>query len=208
MLSYLLATAEKQQKTFLLGVLSRRVAAIETDGAKKTETRYTWCGNVICQARDAQDNPVAWYFTEGAYRPQEKGHKKQYYAKDHLGSIRDVLDGQGQPIARYDYGPYGDLASGPGKKPEFGYAGMHYHALSGLYLTHYRAYDPQSGRWLSRDPLEEAGASTCTGTPTGTRSVLLTRRGRLQSPLLLLAVWQRGRGWPRLQLTIMCRSAA
>ena len=34
-----------------------------------------------------------------------------------------------------------------------GYAGMFYHARSGLYLTHYRAYDPRLGRWLSRDPL-------------------------------------------------------
>jgi type VI secretion system secreted protein VgrG len=34
---------------------------------------------------------------------------------------------------------------------------MQYHAPSGLYLTKYRAYDPQSGRWLSRDPIEEAG---------------------------------------------------
>jgi RHS repeat-associated protein len=34
-----------------------------------------------------------------------------------------------------------------------GYAGMFYHVRSGLYLTHYRAYDPRLGRWLSRDPL-------------------------------------------------------
>jgi RHS repeat-associated protein len=38
-----------------------------------------------------------------------------------------------------------------------GYAGMYYHARSGLYLTHYRAYDPRLGRWLSRDPIWEAG---------------------------------------------------
>jgi RHS repeat-associated protein len=35
------------------------------------------------------------------------------------------------------------------------YAGMFYHQDSGLYLTHYRAYDPRTGRWLSRDPLGE-----------------------------------------------------
>jgi RHS repeat-associated protein len=34
---------------------------------------------------------------------------------------------------------------------------MQFHAPSGLYLTKYRAYEPQSGRWLSRDPIEEAG---------------------------------------------------
>ena len=33
---------------------------------------------------------------------------------------------------------------------------MFYNADSGLYLTQYRAYDPVSGRWLSRDPMGEA----------------------------------------------------
>jgi RHS repeat-associated protein len=34
---------------------------------------------------------------------------------------------------------------------------MFLHQASGLYLTLNRAYDPYSGRWLSRDPIEEAG---------------------------------------------------
>jgi RHS repeat-associated protein len=34
---------------------------------------------------------------------------------------------------------------------------MFRHADSGLYLTHYRAYSPIHGRWLSRDPIHEAG---------------------------------------------------
>jgi RHS repeat-associated protein len=80
-----------------------------------------------------------------------------YYARDHLGSIRDELDPTGQSLARYDYAPYGEFIDAPPTPPAFGYAGMHYHAPSGLYLTKFRAYDPQTGRWLSRDPIEEAG---------------------------------------------------
>ncbi|WP_074986574.1 RHS repeat-associated core domain-containing protein [Pseudomonas citronellolis] len=34
---------------------------------------------------------------------------------------------------------------------------MHWHQASGLYLALYRAYDPESGRWLSRDPIGERG---------------------------------------------------
>ena len=34
---------------------------------------------------------------------------------------------------------------------------MFLHQPSGLYLTPYRAYDPYSGRWLSRDPAGEPG---------------------------------------------------
>jgi len=63
-------------------------------------------------------------------------------------------------------GPGSEAADpGDGAAPEaqgafqstLGYAGMFYHARSGLYLTHYRAYDPRLGRWLSRDPIWENG---------------------------------------------------
>ena len=95
------------------------------------------------------------YFNEGEYRPQ--GGARTYYARDHLGSVRDMLDAEGKNLARYDYDPYGNFIDRPMKAPEFGYAGMRHHAPSGLYLTQYRAYDPRTGRWLSRDPIEEAG---------------------------------------------------
>jgi RHS repeat-associated protein len=145
-----------QRKTeFKYDGSSNRIAIIETDENKRTETRYTWCGNKICATKDEKDQLIAYYFGEGAYRPAEK--KKEYYAKDHLGSIRDVLDEKGRTLVRCDYDPYGNLTNKPAAIPEFGYAGMQYHAPSGLYLTKYRAYDPKDGRWLSRDPIEEAG---------------------------------------------------
>lgn len=40
---------------------------------------------------------------------------------------------------------------------DFQYAGMYYHATSGLNLAKYRAYNPDTGRWISRDPIAEQG---------------------------------------------------
>jgi RHS repeat-associated protein len=57
----------------------------------------------------------------------------------------------------YSYDPYGNALQGTAPLTDFNYAGMFYNADSGLYLTQYRAYDPVSGRWLSRDPLGEVG---------------------------------------------------
>ena len=131
----------------------RRVAVIEIEGGKRVETRYTWCGARVCAARDGNGQPLAYYHAEGVYRPAAK--KKEFYAKDHLGSVRDVLDEKGNLLARYDYDPYGQITNAPQTSPEFGYAGMQYHAPSGLYLTKYRVYDPKDGRWLSRDPIGE-----------------------------------------------------
>jgi RHS repeat-associated protein len=44
---------------------------------------------------------------------------------------------------------------------------MQYHAQSGLYLTKYRFYDPQTGRWLSRDPIGEEGGFNLYGYVVG-----------------------------------------
>jgi RHS repeat-associated protein len=41
----------------------------------------------------------------------------------------------------------------------FGYTGYYQHAPSGLSLALYRAYDSRLGRFISRDPIEEAGGS-------------------------------------------------
>ncbi|MDR2031586.1 MAG: pilus assembly protein [Azoarcus sp.] len=148
--------AAPQRKTeFRYDGAFRRTALIEIDGTKRSETRYTWCGDWICQARNEKDEVLAYYFSEGEYHPQSG--ERRYYARDHLGSVRDVLDETGKNLARYDYAPYGEFIGTPAQVPDFGYAGMHYHAASGLYLTLFRAYDPHTGRWLSRDPIEEAG---------------------------------------------------
>ncbi len=40
---------------------------------------------------------------------------------------------------------------------DFGFTGDYYDSATGLSLTMYRTYDPNLGRWLSRDPSGEAG---------------------------------------------------
>jgi RHS repeat-associated protein len=131
--------------------LGRRIAIIETNATETTETRYRWCGSVVCQSKTKQTQ--AYYYAAGSYRP---GKGKSYYSRDHLGSVRDVLTDAGKIKERYDYDPYGQIEHKT-SEPEFGYAGMQYHAASGLYLTKYRVYEPKTGRWLSRDPIQEKG---------------------------------------------------
>ena len=81
-------------------------------------------------------------------------------ASDHLGNIRDVLTTTGTLAARYDYTPYqGPVKVGTSTvDPSILTIGRYYHhAASGLELALYRAYDPELGRWISEDPLEEEG---------------------------------------------------
>jgi RHS repeat-associated protein len=52
--------------------------------------------------------------------------------------------------------PYGRTTKVSGSlEASFQYAGYYQHAPSGLNFTLYRAFDTNSGRWLSRDPLSE-----------------------------------------------------
>ena len=81
-----------------------------------------------------------------------------YYTRDHLFSVREMCNSSGTIVARYSYDPYG-LATlvGGTNLATFQYTGDYTHQPSGLNLTKYRAYDPNTGRWLSRDPIGENG---------------------------------------------------
>jgi RHS repeat-associated protein len=69
----------------------------------------------------------------------------------------ELTTATGEVKGTRSYGAYGQLEEPSGETPAFGYAGMLAHAESGFYFTHYRVYDPQMGRWLSRDPIGEDG---------------------------------------------------
>jgi RHS repeat-associated protein len=75
--------------------------------------------------------------------------------------VRDLVTASGTVLASYDYDPYGNPTRSTiqtsGTRADYRYAGLFYHSPSGLYLTHYRVYDPRTARWLSRDPIGEAG---------------------------------------------------
>jgi len=76
--------------------------------------------------------------------------------------VREIVDASGTIVTRYDYTSYqGPLpptkAAGTNVEATFQTIGRYYHhAGSGLELALYRAYDPELGRWLSEDPLEDA----------------------------------------------------
>src|SRR5436189_2634301 len=81
-----------------------------------------------------------------------------FFTRDHLGSIREMTDSHGKVDGRYDYDPYGQSTTVSGtKNPDFNFTGFYRHAKSNLDLATYRAYDPELGRWLSRDPIGENG---------------------------------------------------
>jgi RHS repeat-associated protein len=133
--------------------LGRRIAASSTPagGGAAATTSYIWCGDAPCQARDATGAVTRGYYAEG----ESAAGAAAYYAPDRLGSVRRVFTAGQAPT--YDYDAYGAPLQATAPLTDFGYAGLIYNADSGLNLAVHRVYDPTSGRWLSRDPIGEAG---------------------------------------------------
>ena len=161
--------------------LGRRTAIREwPNGYNYTETRYLGCGERICQARNSSDTPIRRYYDEGEQLVSATGITSYHYAQDHLGSVRDLVNASGTVLASYDYDPYGNptrATSTNGARADYRYAGLFYHAQSGLYLTHYRVYDPVTARWLSRDPIGETGGINLYGYVGGVRFLKRIRWG-------------------------------
>jgi RHS repeat-associated protein len=81
--------------------------------------------------------------------------------RDHLGSVRLVVDAQTGSIAqRLEYDEFGQVTqdTNPGFQP-FGFAGGLYDPDTGWVRFGARDYDPATGRWTSRDPARFAGRS-------------------------------------------------
>jgi RHS repeat-associated protein len=135
-----------------------RVRIVEKDNSLVTsDRRFLWCGTTICEERDATGGVVTKrFFSQGI----QEGGTPFFYAKDHLGSIRELTDAAGAIRARYDYDPYGRATKVSGDKESiFGFTGHLAHAASGSTLAPLRVYDAGLGRWISQDPIGLAGGS-------------------------------------------------
>jgi len=149
-------TGTTQRTEFSYDGLNRCVKVVEKTGTMVNSTRkFVLCGTEKCEYRNASGAVQLQLFSQGQY---QGGSGTYFYTRDHLGSIREMTDASGTVVARYDYDPWGRSSTVIGtNKPDFNFTGLYQHAKSGLDMAVYRAYDPDLGRWLSRDPAGEAG---------------------------------------------------
>ena len=90
------------------------------------------------------------------------GTSATYYLEDGLGSVIGLADATGSATARIEYDAFGnvrssvgpDVALDPTAAGDFRFQGMWQDRATGLYYARARMYDAQTGRFLSRDPVE------------------------------------------------------
>jgi RHS repeat-associated protein len=114
-------------------------------------------GDEIAEERDNTGALVKRFYRQGVQIETGASAGAYFYTRDHLESIRELVDNSGAVRARYSYDPYGRRTKVAGDvDADFGFAGMFWSAEASLHLTKFRTYDAGLGRWLSRDPLYHA----------------------------------------------------
>jgi RHS repeat-associated protein len=124
---------------------------------------------------DADGSLAGWYDGNGGLRavfvygrrrhvPESmlSGGTLYRIVTDHIGSVRLVVDAASGAVAQQiDYDPFGRVLrdSKPGFQP-FGFAGGLVDEHTGLVRFGVRDYDPETGRWISQDPLYFRTGST------------------------------------------------
>ena len=143
---------------FVYNGLSQRVAEKLNGNVTR---RWVLDGAEIVEERAADGTTVQRrFYPEGEQRLGGADAGSYYYSRDHLGSIREVTDSTRTLRARYDFDPYGQREKLSGNLDcEFGFTGHLTHEATGLVLTLYRAYDADTGRWLSRGDIVKSCVS-------------------------------------------------
>ncbi|PYJ97694.1 MAG: hypothetical protein DME23_14180 [Verrucomicrobia bacterium] len=146
-----------RRSEFTYDGLGRRVAIVEkTNGVVLANNSFVWCGSEICEKRDSNGATVqSRFYAQGEEVTAGAGTTDFFYTKDHLGSIREVLDANGALVSRFYYDPWGAASTLLGPNTTFAFTGHFLHAPSGLYLAYYRCLSSATGRWLSRDRIGE-----------------------------------------------------
>lgn len=141
----------------------------KTSGTTTLVRFLIWSGDHLCEEINNTGSSSFYkiYYEDGYH--DLSNLTSGYYTRDHLGSIREVLRGRDGSLARrYDYDLYGRTTSTdyltfgtspvpPHAGPQLGFTGLFALPDQGLVMAANRVYDPDLGRWLSRDPIGESG---------------------------------------------------
>jgi len=140
-----------------------------------TETldrRLIWSGSRFIAEFDVDSMSNGywkWYYPGGyqdSFNRISNSPVSVYFTHDHLGSVREVTRASDSAIeAQFTYDPYGrrstnyliSFGAEPHSGIQIGFTGLFSLEVQGLVMARHRVYDPDLGRWLSRDPIQETG---------------------------------------------------
>jgi RHS repeat-associated protein len=96
--------------------------------------------------------------TDGWLAKQTSG-TVTYFAQDHIGSVVAETNSAGEAALRRSYDPWGRVGTTSGDNSGPAFTGREWDSETGLFYFRARYYDPDSGRFLSADPVGFAGGA-------------------------------------------------
>ena len=105
------------------------------------------------------DNLINWVFDENSFVPAAKlvGDKSYSILTDHLGTPYEAYDEEGEKVWAQELDLYGNAIAGDSSFIPFLYQGQYYDEEIGLAYNRFRYYSPESGTYISQDPIGLAG---------------------------------------------------
>ena len=100
---------------------------------------------------------VTWIFDEGSFAPAAKLVGDQQYSiiTDYLGTPVEAYDVEGKKVWECELDVYGKVRKVKGEQAfiPFRYQGQYEDKETGLYYNRFRYYSPESGGYISQDPI-------------------------------------------------------
>ena len=153
----------KQRDTICLYDGWNVVAELDANGSNAKLRTYVWGSDLSGTLAGAGGvGGLLWLNNvQTSYDGQTLPTGVHFVAYDGNGNVLALLKAaDGSLSARYEYGPFGEPLRWTGALAEaqpFRFSTKWTDAETGLLYYGYRYYNPTTGRWLSRDPIEERG---------------------------------------------------
>lgn len=175
-------TPEGKTVTFGYDALGRRVSKSVGNGTR----RFGWDGNVVLHEWDVNEagkpkivadatgreeysgtekpeNLVTWVYDGTSFTPVAKVADGERYTivQDYLGTPTQAYDSRGELVWEMLLDMYGKVTECHGDRTlvPFRYQGQYEDSETGLYYNRYRYYSPDTGAYISQDPIGLAGGN-------------------------------------------------
>jgi len=138
-----------------------RIEKIDSDDVR-TQYVFDQFGNMIQEERGSVKTD--YFFMGNTHIAMKKGETLNYFATDHLGSTSLITNEEGGTINNVEANPFGDQED----KSLF-YTGKQWDEDAQLYYFNARWYDPETGRFITEDPIRDGllWYSYCSNNPMG-----------------------------------------
>ena len=126
-----------------------------------SEVRFIWDKDDLLHEIEAGKETKTWGFDPNGFKPLFKIQGKSLYSiiLDYLGTPREMLDVDSRIVWSAHFDPWGNPLAGKGNLADcpFRLQGQYFDPESGLHYNRFRYYEPETGRYISRDPILLAG---------------------------------------------------